>query len=138
MNQADRKVLGTYIRDTADRMNLRDWTIVFADDPCDDHLAGNSNCVNGQRHIEISVAKTFRDHNAKEQRETIVHELVHAHQDMCWKMVQTDLAEPLGKIAYYIFCDAYRRSMEYCTDALAKTIAEQMPLIEWPRQKEKG
>lgn len=131
MTRRERTALTRYIRWVANEMNLRDWTVVLDDDPCVEGLDGSASCANSQRHIVIAVAATFRDYPPAEQRETIVHELLHAHHEYCWRMVQTDLAEPLGKIAYYMFCDQYRRAMEYTVDALAKTIAPRMPMIDW-------
>lgn len=132
MSKRDRAALCAYIRVIADKLELRDWTIELAHAPCADYLEGQADCVFGQRHIEIALHKDFRDRPAADQRETIVHELLHAHTKVCWQMVQDDLAEPLGKPAYYLFCDSYRRAMEYQVDALAKTISRHMPLIEWP------
>lgn len=120
------------MRAIADELELRDWTIELAHDPCEDDLEGTADCVYGQRHLTIAVHKEFRDRPASDQRETIVHELIHAHTKVCWQMVQQDLAELIGKPAYYVFCDSYRRAMEYSIDALSKAVAGHMPLIDWP------
>lgn len=134
MSKRDRKALVHYIRHVADQMQLRDWTVTLEREPCDEERIGQARCVDGQRHVFISVAANFTDYDAEEQRETIVHELVHAHHEWCWRMVQSDLAEPLGKVAYYVFCDAYRRAMELAVDGLSKAIAPHMPLIDWPKR----
>jgi hypothetical protein len=133
MRKRDRKALGEYIRWVANEMELRDWTIVLDADPADDGLIGHCICVNGQREARIAVASNFREHPPEEQRETIVHELLHVHHEGCWRMVQTDLAEPMGKIGYYVFCDSYRRAMEYAIDGTAKALAKHLPLIDWPK-----
>ena len=134
MTKPERKVLGEYVRQVADEMELRDWTVTIGYENCEDHLEGTAEVTYGQRNIAIEFGKNFRDRSREEQRETVVHELTHAHLDVCWKMVQSDLAEALGKPVYYVFCDSYRRSMEFATDALAKTIARHMPLIDWPKK----
>lgn len=133
MTKRDRAELGRYMRAIADEMELRDWTVTVGDGYCGDDLEAEAHCVNGQRHVAITFGEHFRGREPEDQRETVVHELIHAHLDVCWKMVQTDLAEALGKPVYYVFCDSYRRAMEYSVDALAKTIARHMPLIEWPK-----
>jgi hypothetical protein len=133
MTKRDRAALGRYVRWVADHMELRDWTLTLGYDECEDHLEASAHCTYGQRHLAIEFNERFRSRPAADQRETVVHELVHAHLDVCWKMVQTDLAEALGKPVYYVFCDSYRRAMEYSVDALSKTIAPHMPLIDWPR-----
>lgn len=132
MRKRDRRELGRYVRHVADLMELRDWTVCIGHEPCEDRCDAVVHCVNGQRKLTISFSRGFRDLPAEEQRETVVHELVHAHADVCWKMVQTDLAEALGKPVYYVFCDSYRRAMEFQVDALARALARHMPLIDWP------
>jgi hypothetical protein len=135
VKKRDRKALGEYVRWVANELELRDWVIELDRSPCDLDCAGYALCIDGQRHITIALAAGFRDYPPAEQRETIVHELLHAHTEACWRMVQTDLAEPLGKIAYYVFCDSYRRAMEYQVDALSKAIAPRLPLIDWPTRR---
>ncbi len=133
MTKRDRAALGRYVRWVANEMELRDWTVTIGADHCEPLLEGNATCTYGQRHLAIEFGEHFRDRDPEEQRETVVHELVHAHLDVCWKMVQADLADALGKPVYYVFCDSYRRAMEYSVDALSKTIAKHMPLIEWSK-----
>lgn len=132
MSKRDRAELERYVRAIADELELRDWTIAIADDPCDDETEGTADCVYGQRHLTIALHRHFRERHPFDQRETIVHELIHAHTKVCWQMVQLDLAELIGKPAYYVFCDSFRRAMEYSIDALSKAIARHMPVIEWP------
>lgn len=137
LSKRDRKELGRYLRWVANEMELRDWTVALAHEPCSADAEGHASCVDGQRHITVSVNEHFRDSPPEDQRETIVHELIHAHHSGCWRMVQTDLAEALGKPVYYVFCDSYRRAMELNIDALSKTIAKHMPPIDWPKAKRK-
>lgn len=134
LSKRDRRELGRYLRWVANEMNLRDWTTAVGDGYSEDHLEAEAHCTIGQRHIVITFNEHFRDRDPEDQRETVVHELVHAHTDVCWKMVQADLADALGKPVYYVFCDSYRRAMEYAVDALSKTIAPNMPLIDWPKK----
>lgn len=133
MTKRDRAALGRYLRWVADAMELRDWTVTLGDGVCEDHLEAEALCTFGQKDIGITFGAEFRDRSAESQRETVVHELVHAHFDACWKMVQGDLADALGKPVYYVFCDSYRRAMEYAVDGLSKSIAKHLPLIEWPK-----
>lgn len=135
MTQRDRKTLGEYVRAVADQLWLRDWKFHLMHEPCEEGKAGNVVCVEGQREANISLARHFSELDPEEQRETIIHELVHCHLEACWRMVQGDLDEPLGKVGYYVFCDAYRRNMELAVDALAKALAPHFPLISWPAKR---
>lgn len=137
MRKRDRKALREYVRYVAAELNLRDYTIHITYD----HevvtgrggiRAASVSCIDGAREATIEIAYNFRHFPADAQRETIVHELLHVHHDPCWRMVQTDLDEPLGKVGYYLFCDSYRRSMEFMVDGLAKAVARHLPMIAWP------
>jgi hypothetical protein len=133
MKKRDRKALGGYIRDLADKLYLRDWTFHIDHVPCNEDFLASIECAKHQHEATISLAADFRDREPEIQRETIIHELLHVHHENCWRMIQTDLKEPLGKVAYYIFCDAYRANMELAIDSMNKAIALHMPFIEWPK-----
>lgn len=137
MKKRDRKALGQYVRWVANELNLRDYTIHLEYAAEVEYMrggagAGHCSCIDGAREATITFGVFFRGLSPEEQRETVVHELLHVHHDPCWRMVQTDLSEPLGKVAYYVFCDSYRRSMEFMVDGIAKAVAPKLPLIEWP------
>jgi hypothetical protein len=131
VKKKQRKALGAYVRYIANELNLRDWTIHICHAPAEEGRAGGCRCTDGMREATLWFGWNFCDLDAEEQRETVVHELLHIHHDGCWKMVQTDLAEALGAPTYHVFCDSYRRSMEFMIDALAKAIAPKLPLIDW-------
>lgn len=135
MKKRDHRELCRYIRWVANELGLHDWTIHVMHEPAESNKSGNIHCTDGARECFISFAWNFRSLPAEEQRETVVHELLHAQHATCWHMVQSDLAEALGKPTYYVFCDSYRRAMEYSVDALAKAIAPRFPLIDWPKRK---
>lgn len=132
MRKRDRRALCGYVREIADKLELRDWTICIGHEPCTEGLAAEIHCTDGAKQARITFSFGFRDKDPEEQRETVVHELIHAQHATCWHMVQSDLSEALGKPTYYLFCDSYRRGMEHMVDALAKAIAPHMPLVEWP------
>lgn len=131
MTKAERKVLGGYVRDTADAMELRDWTIELMHDPCEDGAMATVNSPFGRKLARVWVCEDFRERSAEEQRDTIVHELVHLHLESAASMVRTDLEEHLGKQADKLFFDAWRRLFEYGIDGLSAAIAKHLPLIDW-------
>lgn len=133
MTKRERAALGRYVRWIANELELRDWTITIDDDPCDEAFAARVECTEGRKHATISFNERFTTYAPEDQRQTIVHELVHAHLAVCWRMVQTDLVNPLGHEGYGFFCDSYRRAQEYAVDAIADALAKHMPLIAWPK-----
>lgn len=131
MTKPERAALLHYIRWMADAMGLRDWTVALGDSPCDNKLSAQCSCTNGQKHVTISVCADFRGMPIDEVRETIVHELVHAHFEPCWQQVRADLLEHLGQATYNVFVDSFRRNMEYSVDGISRAIAGHMPTIDW-------
>jgi hypothetical protein len=133
MTKRDRNALARYIRWVADAIELRDWTITLDDEPCDPDYNARVDCSEGRKHATIAFHAKFREMDPEDQRQTIVHELVHAHHAVTWRMVQTDLLRPLGQETYGVFVDSYRRAMEYCVDATADALVKHLPLIRWPK-----
>jgi hypothetical protein len=132
MRKRDRRELERYIRWMANEMELRDWTITLADDPCSPGNKGECLAVMGRKRATILLAKDFRSHEPEDQRVTIVHELLHCHWTAAWEMVGRDLEKALGSQADIIFCSAFDRNAEYAIDATAAALAKHLPLIDWP------
>jgi hypothetical protein len=139
VTKRDRKVFVEYVRWLKNDLGLRDYTIHLeyeAGEPEEGRggvRVAHCACIDGAREATISFFSGIRYLPRDQVRESIVHELLHCHHDPCWRMVQSDLSEPLGKIAYYVFCDSYRRQMEFMVDGIAKAIAPRLPLIDWPK-----
>jgi hypothetical protein len=132
MKKKDRRELERYIRWMADEMELRDWTIVLADEPCSPENEGDCKPTYGQKLATIRLCKEFRSHEAERQRRTIVHELLHCHWNAAWDMVDRDLEKALGAQADLLFSVAFNRNAEYALDATAHALAKHLPLIDWP------
>lgn len=132
MKKRDRKALSEYIRRVADLMELRDWTVSLSKEPSPEGISARVSVTYGRKLAWIQVAPAFRDEHPDDQRQTIVHELVHCHVDAAYSMVLNDLEELLGKPADSIFLKGYKRQMEHGVDALASALAKRMPLVDWP------
>lgn len=128
------QTLELYVRAIADALELRDWSIdVSRDAPSSEEFIASCSCAQSRKNASIYFSDVFRHVDPIEQRQTVVHELLHAHHEVCWRMVQTDLLSPLGQETYGVFCDGYRRAMEYAVDAIAEALARHLPLIDWPQ-----
>lgn len=132
MTKQDRKALAEYVRSVANEMELRDWTIEVLAEPCADGNVAYVTCTFGRKQAQVSFAHDFRDRAPEEQRDTVVHELVHLHLESATSMVRNDLEPWLGKQADAMFFDGYRRQIEYGVDALAAAVAKHLPVIAWP------
>lgn len=132
MRKRDRKVLAKYIRATADSLGLRDWTFELQHDPCDDEALASVHPCEGRRVATICVCGDFRSRKRAEQRQTIVHELLHCHHAAASDIIRVDLVKQLSQSTYDVVFFGFRRQMEYMVDAVAEAIAGHFPLIEWP------
>lgn len=132
MKKSERKILGEYLRATADAMELRDWNVVLSREPCDDDTFAQCRCRYGTKRIEVKVPKDFPTATTlEEQRHTLIHELVHAHTDGAWKVVEEDFAGALGREARALLMASYTREIEVGINALASALAKHLPLIDW-------
>lgn len=128
----ERKVIGDWLREAADKLELRDWTFEFKHQPASDHLAGTIESTYGQRVAELKLAASFRDLSADEQRDTLVHELLHVHRDGIRLYFDEVLPDLIGRPAFIAVTQTYRLLDELATDAISKAIAGYFPPLELP------
>lgn len=132
MKKKDRRELERYIRAMANEMELRDWTLTLADEPCESQNDATCTPTFGQKIATIRVCKDFRSLDAERQRKTVVHELLHCHWHAAWGMVDNDLEKALGAQADLLFSVGFNRNAEYAIDATAGALAKHLPLVDWP------
>lgn len=131
MNDHEWGVVEGYVRTIANVVELRDWTITVSREPAPKGCSGHVEITYGRKLATISLDSSFRGRSREDQRQTVVHELVHLHLESAANMVQNDLEQWLGKQADQIFYDGFKRQMEYGVDALADALAKHLPLVEW-------
>lgn len=129
----DLKALGVYVRTVADLLALRDWTFEIDKDPCDDDATATCRPCEGRKVAVISFSADFRNRPADEQRQTVVHELVHCHHASASDIVRLDVVKHLAQSTYDMLWGAFSRQMEYMVDGLADAIAPLMPHVDWPQ-----
>jgi hypothetical protein len=124
-----------YVRDLADRMGLRDWTLRVdltepdAPDRRDEQRWGASaHPLPGRKYAIITLGTSVSEADPDEQRQTIVHELVHLHFGALVDQLRNDLDDFIPPAAFGVFDASATRNLEYGVDALAVVIAEHMPL----------
>lgn len=132
MRKRDRKALGEYCRDVADRIELRDWHIDLSHEPAGDPAWATSECIFGRRRVVLRFCEEFRSLTPDDQRNVVVHELVHCHLAALQSQLERDLERHLGLGADRVFFDSARRNLEYAVDGLASALAKHLPPIEWP------
>lgn len=127
-----RLALGRYVRWVGDKLGLRDWRfeLQYAPPPIAEALAMVSP-VYGRKVASIWFCRDFAEHPIAEQRQIIVHELVHCIVDNVYSPMENTLPKLLGTAAWAILWEATRERSEFMVDQLADAIAPFMPEIDW-------
>jgi len=130
MNDPRREKFGSYIRDLANLMDLRDWTlIIIHEDPPNRSNIASVYIPLGQRFCNIYLSTNFLTETPENQRSTIVHELTHCHFDAARKAARLSLSKKQYKI--------WNITFESGIDATAVAWAKTLPLPEFPDEKKK-
>lgn len=109
-------------------MGLRDWTLNFQVESCDDPNAlASVETVYGRKIANVQVSVDFSHYPPETQRAAIVHELIHVHFAQERQTV-SDTLDLLGVEAHAMAAAAYRQGHEYGVDGLADAIADHYPL----------
>lgn len=124
----DRDKLGEYIREMADIMALRDWSIVLMHDPPQDaqHTA-TIELIYGQRRATLRVVSTWMDQTPENLRHTITHELLHCHINPIRDALE-HIHDGIGDFVYYPMFHTMNILTEHAVDGIAAAWAETLPL----------
>lgn len=120
MDDPRKTKFNNYLRNLADRMGLRDWKISIHEDPPDASNVAECDARFGRKIAWIYLSETFLRSEPDRQRQTLVHELLHAHTAHLNHLMQGELTEP--------GCRAFSLSLEYVVDGIAEEWAKTLPL----------
>jgi hypothetical protein len=120
MTESDKGWLAGYLRDLADRMGLKDWTIEVLADLCDDDSHADIRCIEGRKLAKVRFARDWREQTPETQRHTCCHELIHCH----FAAVHLDTLRKLKSVDG----ETFMMHLEYGIDGMADAIAPHMPL----------
>lgn len=121
--------LAKYTSVIAAELGLRDWTLAFPDEPCEEGALAEVDCTYGRKRATVRFAPDFMHHPPEEQRIVVLHELIHIHFAQERQAVR-DALDSLGRDAREVAHESYRMSHEYGVDGLASAIADRYPLWE--------
>jgi hypothetical protein len=115
-----------YVRGIADQMRLRDWDIVLARDVCEG-AGARITVTYGRRTAVIEFGYSFWTNGVVEQRQTIVHELIHIYLDDI-DTVMRDAKDIIASDVFELTRQTVANRIELATDGLAEGIAPLFPL----------
>jgi len=119
-----------YVSLVADALTLRDWDIrVDWDSPCSSDAIAEILSWPHQRRATVHVGQQFAGAEPRDQRQTVVHELIHCHLFALHAMsdeVVALLAKPAARLASKVMTV----EVERVTDALADAFSPTVPVPE--------
>jgi hypothetical protein len=137
MDKERRHVWGGYLRALADKMALRDWTIITCEEPAEDGCVATARCSYGRKTVSISFQVGFDRLPPEEQRQTCIHELLHAHWGAMDQVIH-DTKQAQNKDWMHRLADTIHLHHEYGVDALADVLAPFFPLPPKDQPKKKA
>ena len=117
-----------YIRQLGDLLLLRDWELDLSREFSSAWASINTKEVENQATIKLGAE--WEQHSPDEQREYLVHELMHVHCDRPARVV-AQLADQFGEEGACQFArEAHRKEIEILVNNLARLLAPTLPLPE--------
>ncbi len=130
MTDDQHESLTTYVGTLREALGLRDWAIEVKRRPAGEDTSAQIACVYGQRWAHLRVDEHWWDNAPEDQREHIVHELLHCHMDPMDTLV-CSLEGTLGSGSFAVAHSAHRTAMEFAIDGIARAVASFLPLPPW-------
>lgn len=145
MRQEDQDELFKYLRAMADEVGLRDWRFEMVIAPEQDMPKGSLTVDTkyvaygvcsptiGQQKAFIYFHNEFKeDLDPEEQREVVIHELVHCHMIDMREFIRSGFLNQVTQSTYDALNFGFDLAWEHATDQIARNWAFKLPLIEWP------
>lgn len=127
---ARKAAISSYVRKIANQLKLSDWDIrlTYSDKPAADsgQFAAAHLCDN-QRRCEVELCSDFLDMTREDQRDTVVHELLHCHLAVTSEAEDAVLGDVPVKLLR-LSKAVLRTANELATDSLASAFAPLVPL----------
>lgn len=115
---------GKWVAMIANTLSLSDWTIsVEWDDQLEGHYLARCIVQRARDEAKIILGDSFRELSPSEQRDTIVHELLHCHFATVDEYVSDTVPVLIGKPAYTAWESAYDLMQERAIDNVAVAIS---------------
>lgn len=119
-----------YVRHLGDLLLLQDWELDISREGPSGNAWASINVCEVEDQATIKLGAEWGQHSPEEQREYLVHELMHVHTDRARRLV-VQLAKQWNENSACQFAEeAYRKENEILVNTLARLLAPGMPLPE--------
>jgi len=137
-NEQHYQDLRAYVREMADRLELRDWTtFLHREVQTTGEYTASMSCTYGRKFVHIYIAESFFEMTLEAQRQTIAHELIHVHF-YGWRWAFNNLQKILSGTTFAIVENSIRDQEELAVDAMADAIARYLPLPTKPNRRKRA
>jgi hypothetical protein len=120
--------LQPYVREIADAMRLRDWDIeVDGSKLAEEGRCAQTRVSVRRKSATIRLGSCWASDSREEQRDTVVHELLHLHFEPLYEGLR-NLRNNVGESAWSVANNAFNDAAEQAIDQLARVLAERFPL----------
>lgn len=138
MTPAQHNLLRRYVRGMANALELRDWTVTLSRDyPDAEDTLADIKCTYGRKLLTIRLCKGFEYRSLEDQRQSITHELLHAHlSGLEW--TYNNLGNHLAASTFDAVWGSMKDQIEFATDAIADAVSKHLPLPTQAKPKKES
>jgi hypothetical protein len=122
--------VSSYIKVLLNEMHLWGWRVILHPDQPDTENDARISTCDDRKIAHLYLADDFFTFDRDQQRQTLVHEMLHLHESGPSDIVRKDLSKHLGQSTYDVVWANYARQCEFMVDELANVIAPFMPLCD--------
>lgn len=108
---------------------MRDWEVELQRECADEGAWASAYVMDVENYVGVRVQwPAFFAQTPDDQRETLVHELIHAHLDRAQRVMRQLADQWEDNSACQFAREAHRKEIEICTQRWARIIAPTLPL----------
>lgn len=128
MTARKREGVVEYITKLQGLMHLTHWDIGVVEGSAAPGNYAQVQTITGRYSALIHLCDEWESLSREDERQYVVHELLHVHQAMIHPFLSVDLKEHLAPAMWELVNAGFDRQMEYMTDDLSNIIAPLFPL----------
>ena len=121
-----REQLRDYIRQCADEVGLREWSIRLKPEPPDNECDAQVAVTEDQHDAAIRVTDEFFEYDTPKQRRIVAHELLHVLTNGMLE-VTSSLSPQVPNAAWSVFWSLLNREEELIVDSLSRVLERVLP-----------
>lgn len=119
--------LAAWIRAAADQLGLRDWRFEVSRHPCERESIASSFVQDRSDELWVAVEPEFFQADERRRRQTLTHELLHAHFYRVTRIAEKLIERELGNRTEAVIMAAIHEVEEQTIDRLAWAVSAFLP-----------